>query len=470
MVVSDIIRHKPKPAYQEIGSTALVFKKNIYMIDIDYKAKLDEAVLQSDVVKIFDNLLTVAVERGASDIHIEPLENYCRIRIRIDGILEELVQYPKNLHESIISKFKIESGQMRPDEKRVPQDARVSSNTLTNKEIDLRANTLPTVWWECLVMRIVDKSKRIPPLEDLGIEGSNKEIVFRHLKYPNGIILMTGPTGSGKTTTLYACLDYVNKTEVNIITYEDPVENKVMGLNQAQIRSDIGFTFANGLRWWLRQDPDIMMVGEIRDRETLDMAMESAMTGHLVFSTVHTNSSAETITRVYNLWAKPYMVVGTFNVVMAERLIRRVCDHCKVKTSVSDNPKYIFAKESFRNFDKEALKKEILSRGINQQQRNDFINNGLIYTGSGKDPTTGGKCAVCEGSGYKWRIGIFEMMDYNDEIKNMLLDGKSSFEVESVALKKGMINLERDGIFKVIKGKTTLDEVYRYVKAKFEKQ
>jgi len=439
------------------------------MVEVDYKANLDGAVLQSDVVKIFENLLTVAVEEEASDIHIEPLENYCRIRIRIDGILKELVQYPKNIHESIISKFKIESGQMRPDEKRVPQDARVSDVTLTNKEIDLRANTFPSVWWECLVMRIVDKSKKIPPLEALGIEGSNKWIIFRHLKYPNGIILMTGPTGSGKTTTLYACLDYVNTTEVNIITYEDPVENKMAGLNQAQIRADIGFSFANGLRGGLRQDPDIMMVWEIRDRETLDMAMESAMTGHLVFSTVHTNSSSETITRVYNLWAKPYMLVGTFNLVMAERLVRKVCEHCKVQTSVKDDPKYIFAKESFRNFEKEALKQEILSRGINQQQRNDFAENAIIYTGSGKDPATGEVCAVCGGTWYKGRVGLFEMMDYTDEIKNMLLDGKSAFEVESVALQRGMINLERDGVFKIIKGMTTLDEVYRYVKARFDK-
>ena len=439
------------------------------MVEVDYKANLDEAVLQSDVVKIFENLLTVAVEEEASDIHIEPLENYCRIRIRIDGILKELVQYPKNIHESIISKFKIESGQMRPDEKRIPQDARVSNVTLTNKEIDLRANTLPSVWWECLVMRIVDKSKKIPPLEELGIEGSNKWIIFRHLKYPNGIILMTGPTGSGKTTTLYACLDYVNTTEVNIITYEDPVENKMAGLNQAQIRADIGFSFANGLRGGLRQDPDIMMVWEIRDRETLDMAMESAMTGHLVFSTVHTNSSSETITRVYNLWAKPYMLVGTFNLVMAERLVRKVCDHCKVQTSVKDDPKYIFAKESFRNFEKEALKQEILSRGINQQQRNDFTENATIYTGSGKDPATGEVCAVCGGTWYKGRVGLFEMMDYTDEIKNMLLNEKSAFEVESIALQRGMINLERDGVFKIIKGMTTLDEVYRYVKARFDK-
>jgi len=439
------------------------------MVSVNYKEKLDEAVLQSDVVKIFDNLLTVAVESWASDIHIEPMENHCRMRIRIDGILEELVQYPKNLHESIISKFKIESGQMRPDEKRIPQDARVSNVTLTNKEIDLRANTFPSIWGECLVMRIVDKSKKIPPLEQLGIEGSNKDIVFRHLKYPNGIILVTGPTGSGKTTTLYACLDYVNKTEVNIITYEDPVENKMPGLNQAQIRSDIWFTFANGLRGGIRQDPDIMMVGEIRDKETLDMAMESAMTGHLMFSTVHTNSSAETITRVYNLGAKPYMVVGTFNLVMAERLVRRICEHCKIQTSTKDDPKYAFAKESFKNFDKEALKKEILSRGITQQQRNDFVNNWLIYVGSGKDPDTGETCPVCGGSGYKGRVGLFEMMDYTAEIKNMLLEGKSAFEVEEVALQRWMINLERDGVFKVIKNMTTLDEIYRYVKARFDK-
>ncbi len=439
------------------------------MIEIDYKAKLDEAVLQSDVVKIFDNLLTVAVEAGASDIHIEPMENYCRIRIRIDWRLQELIQYPKNLHESIISKFKIESGQMRPDEKRIPQDARVSSVTLTNKEIDLRANTFPSVRGECLVMRIVDKSIKVPPLEELGIEGSNKNIIYRHLTYPNGIILCTWPTWSGKTTTLYACLDYVNKTEVNIITYEDPVENKMAGLNQAQIRADIGFTFANGLRGGLRQDPDIMMVGEIRDKETLDMAMESAMTWHLVFSTVHTNSSAETITRVYNLWAKPYMVVGTFNLVMAERLARKVCEHCKIQISVKDDPKYIFAKESLRNFDKEALKNEVVSRKITQQQRNDFINDGMIYIGSGKDPKTWETCPVCGGSGYKGRIGIFEMMDYTDEIKNMLLEGKTAFEVEKLALQKGMINLERDGVFKVIKGMTTLDEIYRYVKVKFDK-
>jgi len=435
-------------------------------ISKEYKEKLNQSIIQSDVVQIFDNLLTVAVEEEASDIHIEPLENYCRIRIRIDGILEELVQYPKNLHESIISKFKIESGQMRPDEKRMPQDARVSSITQTNKEIDLRANTLPTILGEKLVMRIVDKSKQIPPLEELGIEGSNKDIIHRTLKFPNGIILSTGPTGSGKTTSLYACLNEVNMPEVNIITYEDPVEIKMMGLNQAQVRSDIWFDFAAGLRGAVRQDPDIIMVWEIRDFETLDTAMEAAMTWHLVFSTIHTNSASGTLTRMYNLWAKPYMIAGTFNLVMAQRLCRTICPNCKIKINAKNDPKYEYAKKSFLNFDKEQLKNEIIKRGITQKEWDQFIKEGIVSQGSGKDPQTGEVCKVCNGKGYKGRTGIFEFMDFNDEIKELILKGKSAFEVEKIALQKGMINLERDGTFKIIKGITTLEQIYRFVKQK----
>ena len=233
---------------------------------VNYRDLLNKAILQSDIVKIFDYLLTIWVEEGASDIHIEPFENSCRIRIRIDWVLEELVQYPKSFHDSIISKFKIESGQMRPDEKRLPQDARVSAVTQTNKEIDLRANTLPTVWWEKLVMRIVDKSKDIPLLSTLWLEGSNWRIMQKNLAYPNWIILNTWPTWSWKTTTLYSALSDINKPEVNITTFEDPVENKMLWLNQAQVRSDIWFTFLSGLISALRQDTDIIMVWEIRDR------------------------------------------------------------------------------------------------------------------------------------------------------------------------------------------------------------
>ena len=430
-----------------------------------YKEGLSSAIMQSDVVKVFDNLLTVAVEEWASDIHIEPLENYCRIRIRIDGVLVELVQYPKTLHENIISKFKIECGQMRPDEKRLPQDARVSNVTLTNKEIDMRANTLPTVWWEKLVMRIVDKSKKIPPLEQLWLEWSNKKLIFKHLSFPNWIILNTWPTGSGKTTTLYACLDYINKPDVNIITYEDPVENKMEWLNQAQVRSDIWFTFASGLRWWLRQDPDIIMVWEIRDKETLDMAMESAMTWHLVFSTVHTNSAIDTISRVLNLWAKPYMIAGTFNLVIAQRLARKICTNCAKEIDVKSDERRWHAKKTFMNFDKELLKKEIISRGINKDQWSKFMVEWKIIKWTWE--VDGNKCPVCGGSWYKWRLGMFEIMDYSDDIKNMLMEWKSNMEIEQYALKHGMIDLERDGIFKVIKWMTDLDEIYRYVKTKY---
>ena len=430
----------------------------------DFRNQLQQAILRSDIVKIFDNLLTIAVEEWASDIHIEPMENYSRIRLRIDGVLVELIQYPRSLHESIISKFKIESGQMRPDEKRLPQDARVSSITQTNKEIDLRANTLPTVWWEKLVMRIVDKSKSVPLLSQLGIVGSNKVTIEKHLKDPNGILLNTGPTGSGKTTTLYAALNEINDIERNIITYEDPVENKMAGLNQSQVRADIGYTFLSGLRSALRQDPDVIMVWEIRDRETLEMAMESAMTGHLVFSTIHTNSAVETLTRAFNLWAKPFMVAGTFNLVIAQRLCRKACPHCSQKVNLSNHPMYLNALETFKEFDREALKNELISRGITAQQWNEFIKQGIVTVATGKDPQTGGICPHCGGSGYKGRVGIYELMDYTDDIKTLILDGKSAFEIWGYALEKGMIDLERDGIFKIIHGNLSLDELYRYVR------
>lgn len=434
---------------------------------VDYRSKLAQSVVESDIVKIFDNLLTVAVEEGASDIHIEPLENYSRIRIRIDWDLEELIQFPRNLHESIISKFKIESGQMRPDEKRLPQDARVSTITQTDKEIDLRANTLPTIWGEKLVMRIVDKSKKVPVLSELWIEGTNTTIIYKHLADPNWVVLMTWPTGSGKTAALYACLNHINTPDVNIITYEDPVENKMAGLSQVQVRADIGFTFANGLRSALRQDPDIIMVWEIRDKETLSMAMEAAMTWHLVFSTIHTNSSAETITRVLNFGAEPYTIAGTFNLVVAERLTKRICTHCKTKVSVKDQSFYRHAVKSFENYDADALRKEIQSRNITQEQWKSFMEDGLATVWSGKTET-GEDCPFCKWTGYKGRIWLFEMMDYNDDIKVLLLNGKSAFDIEAYALQHWMINLERDWVFKIIQGVTTLDEVYAYVKTKTE--
>ncbi len=420
---------------------------------------IKDAITNREVIKIFDNLLTIATEEWASDIHIEPFEHRSRIRLRIDGVLIELVHYPENLHDNIIAKFKIETGQMRPDEKRLPQDARVSTQTLTNKELDLRASTVPTVWWEKLVMRIVDKSKKLPPLQALWIEWINNEILNRNIGFPNGVILVTWPTGSWKTTTLYASLAILNTIEVNIITFEDPVEVKVHWLNQAQVRADIWFTFASGLRAALRQDPDIIMVWEIRDFETLNTGMEAAMTWHLVFSTVHTNSAAETITRVMNLGAKPYMITGTFNVIIAQRLARKLRDDAKVVVNVKEKYPELYesAKQALLTMKSDALDREMTMRNIDPKALWDFMTNGTCFW---PDPAKWEKA-------FKGRVGLYEMLEFDDAIKQLLLDGEKALAVEKYALEeRWMVNLERDAVFKLIQWKISIEEVYRLVKHK----
>ena len=430
--------------------------------------KLEDSIMDADIEMLFKLLLTVAVNEWASDIHIEVYSTFCRIRLRIDWILEELIQYPPNIHETIIAKFKIESGQMRSDEKRLPQDARVSTVTLEWKEIDLRANTLPTVYGEKLVLRIIDKSKKIPPLEVLWIEWINSIYLKKALSSPNGIILTTWPTGSWKSTTLYSALSTLNNDNVNITTYEDPVENKTDWLNQSQVRSDIWYSFASWLRAALRQDPDIIMVGEIRDEETLETAMEAAMTWHLVFSTIHTNSSVETITRVYNMWAKPYMLAWTFNIVMAQRLWRKICEHCKIEYNVkNDNPKlYKNMMEVLSNMKPEHIKQELKLRWISWERWTKFSKEGSVYIGSGKDNKTGEICPICNWWWEKWRVWLYEFMEYNDQLKQKILEWDSTIEIEKFALDNWMMNLERDGIFKVIKWLLTPNELYRLVKHK----
>lgn len=425
----------------------------------DYKAQLEKAIQTKDIVKIFDALLVIATELNASDIHIEPYQNDCRMRLRVDGVMATLVTYPKHLHENIIAKFKIESGQMRPDEKRLPQDARVSTMISTQKDLDLRANTLPTVHGEKLVLRIVDKSKTIPTIDQVGLEGTQKDILLRNIGYPNGIILFTGPTGQGKTTTLYACLHALNKVGVNITTFEDPVEIKLNGVNQSQIRTDIGFTFAQGLRGSLRQDPDIVMVGEVRDWDTLEAAMEASMTGHLVFSTVHTNSSSETITRLTNLGAQPYMMTGTLNLIVAQRLARMIHPDHKLQVNVRDTQPVFYqsAVQAVQSMPKSQLTHELQVRWIDAATAKAFLEDGLAYI---PDPAAGDKAM-------SWRTAIYEMLEFDDEIKEMLLSWKTALSLEKYALEqKWMVNLERDAIFKVMQWKISLDEVYRLVKHK----
>jgi type IV pilus assembly protein PilB len=420
--------------------------------------ELTSSIQKSDILKIFDELLIIASDLGASDIHIEPYEQQCRIRIRIDGIMQELVQYPKTIHENIIAKFKIESWQMRPDEKRLPQDARVSTVTSNGKEFDLRANTTPTVRWEKLVLRIVDKSHTVPSLDQLGIEWYNHDVFQRNIDVPNGIILITWPTWSGKTTTLYAALQQLNKPWVNIMTYEDPVESKMFGINQSQIRPDINYDFAQWLRASLRQDPDIVMVWEIRDRETLDTAMEASMTGHLVFSTVHTNSASETLTRVMNLGAQPYMITGTFNLIVSQRLARKITPTAlqTVDIKTLEPELYSHAKNALEAYPSVALEQEMQLRWISQNTMDAFLRDGKIVG-----------IVVHEDTAYKWRIWLYEMLEFDDEIKTMLLDNQKSLQIERYALEhKSMLNIERDGILKAIQWKTSLQEVYRLVRAK----
>ena len=333
---------------------------------------------------------------------------------------------------------------LKIDESRVPQDGRITTY-VGNTEVDMRTSTLPTINGEKVVMRVVDKSKTVPKLQELGIVGRNYERFLKAVSDPNGIILTTGPTGSGKTTSLYSALNYLNSIEKNIMTFEDPIENQTEGINQSQMRPDIGYTFASGLRTALRQDPDIIMVGEIRDKETIDIAIEASLTGHLVLSTIHTNSAVETITRIMNMKVPDFLLTASINLIIAQRLARKLCDNCKQPQTPSIDAKKkiqaafaVFA--PYEGFD------------------DGMLNDPIFYI-----PNKEG-CEKCAGQGYLGRIGIYEVLYMSEEIKKSILAGSPSFEIQKLAQKEGMITLEQDGLIKAVKGETSLEEVYKLVK------
>src|SRR3989339_1341535 len=296
--------------------------------------QLQDAIIAGNIPQLVMSALSHAIESRSSDVHIEPEKNLVRVRFRIDGVLRRIVEYPLNIHPAVVSRIKIMSN-LKIDEQRIPQDGRSQVTTADGREMDLRISTLPTVNGEKVVMRLQDQSREIPDLPELGIDGSALKCIEESLQMPNGIILTTGPTGSGKTTTLYSALHRLNKPEVNILTIEDPVEIQMDGLNQSQVHPDINYTFAGGLRCALRQDPTIIMVGEIRDRETVDVAIEASLTGHLVLSTIHTNSAVETLTRIDNMGVPPFLMTSTINAIIAQRLVRRLCEKCR-KPAVLD--------------------------------------------------------------------------------------------------------------------------------------
>ena len=402
-----------------------------------------------NIQKVCDYIILWAVLWGASDIHIEPLSSYVRLRYRIDGDLKWMLEYQPFLHQGIVARFKILSD-LKIDESRIPQDGRISQ-TIAKKSLDLRVSTLPTVHGEKIVMRIVDKSKKIPELWTLGIEGRNLRLVMWAIDLPNGIILTSWPTGSGKSTTLYSALTLMNKIDINIMTLEDPVENQVDGINQSQVKPDIWYTFAYGIRTALRQDPDIIMVWEMRDKETVDIAVEASLTWHLVLSTIHTNSAAETITRLLNMWVQPFLLPATMNIVIAQRLIKRLCD-CKKPIPLQDLWKQ--AIKNVSNAIKVTAREELMERVADKLKTPTFY-----------EPVW---CEKCDNSGYKWRLWLYEVLEITPWVKDMILDNQSAFNINRMAIKEWMISLEQDGIMKALNGDTSLEEVYSAAKSQNE--
>ncbi|MBU0759566.1 MAG: type II secretion system ATPase GspE [Candidatus Omnitrophica bacterium] len=379
------------------------------------------------IVKLVNVIIGEAVKKRASDIHVEPLENKFRVRYRIDGVLHNVPAPPKRLQGSILSRIKIMAG-MDIAEKRLPQDGRIKI-ALDKKELDLRVSSLPGIHGESIVMRILDKSSFLVGLEDLGFLPEERKEFEKLISMPNGMILVTGPTGSGKTTTLYTTLSHINQKERKIITIEDPVEYQLDGINQVQVKPQIGLTFAGGLRSMLRQAPDIIMVGEIRDLETAQIAIQSALTGHLIFSTLHTNDAVSAIARLVDMGIKNYLVVSTVQGILAQRLVRTLCSSCR---------------EAYKPTEGEI---RILSLTPEEE-------SGLeLYRSKG--------CPSCGDTGFKGRVGIYELFIMTDEIREMILDNASNSEVLKKARQAGMKTLKEDGIEKVKRGYTTVQEVMR---------
>lgn len=389
------------------------------------KIDITEEGDDSPAVELVNIVLKQAIEEKASDIHIEPEEDELRIRFRIDGILHEVMKTPKNLESSVITRLKIMS-KLDIAEKRIPQDGRIELK-YKEKDIDVRISTLPTVNGEKIVMRILDKSNVMINLENLGFEKDNLEKFRKLIRKPHGIILVTGPTGSGKTSTLYGALNEINTLDKNIITLEDPVEYQLKIINQVQVKGDVGLTFASGLRSILRQDPDVIMVGEIRDKETAEIAIESAMTGHLVFSTLHTNSAAGTITRLVDMGVEPFLLSSSIIGIVGQRLVRKICNSCK--------------KEHI------AEKEEILELNL------DIEKEYKISKGEG--------CNSCKKTGYKGRTAIHEILIPNENIRKLIIEKEGSGVINKEAIKMGMKTMREDGVEKILKGITTIEEVIR---------
>ncbi|MDQ3131047.1 MAG: type IV-A pilus assembly ATPase PilB [Acidobacteriota bacterium] len=394
-------------------------------------AELARASEDAPVVRLVNVLLVDSLRRGASDIHVEPYEKDFRIRFRIDGVLYDVMHPPMKLRDPLISRLKI-MAKLDISEKRLPQDGRIKIRVKIDnrsRELDFRVSTLPTLFGEKVVLRLLDKDKLMLDMTKLGFEEKSLEIFKRNISKPYGMVLVTGPTGSGKTNTLYSALQALNTSETNIMTAEDPVEFNLPGINQVQMKEQIGLNFATALRSFLRQDPNIVLVGEIRDFETAEIAIKAALTGHLVLSTLHTNDAPSTISRMVNMGIEPFLVATSVNIIQAQRLIRRVCKDCKEEVKL---PVEAYIEIGFSPEEAPTIKS---------------------YKGRG--------CPTCNGTGYKGRVGLYEVMEITDELRELIIIGASAIELRKRAMELGMITLRQSGLYKLREGTTTIEEVVK---------
>src|SRR5687767_9486636 len=425
-------------------------------------AALAAAVDDAQVVKLLNGILTDAVKRGASDIHFECFEHELRVRYRIDGALMEIMKPPLKMKAALISRFKIMSA-LNIAERRVPQDGRIKLK-VGQKVIDYRVSTLPTIFGEKVVLRILDKGNLTLDLEKFGIEKQSEKDLMEAVQNPYGMVLVTGPTGSGKTTTLYSCIAKINSIDTNIMTAEDPVEYNMYGVNQVLVRNEVGLTFAAALKAFLRQDPNIIMIGEIRDLETGGIAIKAALTGHLVLSTLHTNSAPETVTRLLDMGLEPFNVASALNLILAQRLVRRICNNCK--THYAADPDEMRALKipqdaTFRSmaFTEGAVENAKKTSTKHAKPFSDEYNfdtrlwDMTFFKGAG--------CDSCNGSGLKGRQGIYEVMAMSQRLRKLILQNVGAQEIKEAAVEDGMLTLRMDGLLKIMKGITTVEQVVR---------
>jgi type IV pilus assembly protein PilB len=420
------------PSYEEVMADF-----NLGDEDIDFGGdeeevnalELERQSADAPVVRLVNVLLLNAIRKGASDIHVEAYEKKLRVRYRVDGVLQEEMTPPLKLKAAIVSRLKIMS-QLDIAERRLPQDGRIKLKLGKGREMDFRVSVLPTMWGEKVVLRLLDKGNLQLDMAKLGFDPEPLADFKWAIQQPWGMVLVTGPTGSGKTTTLYSALSDLNKSDVNISTAEDPVEYNLHGINQVQMHDEIGLNFAMGLRSFLRQDPDIIMVGEIRDFETAEISVKAALTGHLVLSTLHTNDAPATISRLLNMGVEPFLITASVNLVLAQRLARKICVDCK------------------RAVDTDA--KVLLDLGVSEEQ---LATKPTIMKGTG--------CATCNNTGYKGRVALYEVMRFQDDLKERVLQGASGAELKAAAIKLGMATLRASGIKKVLEGMTTAEEILR---------